>query len=237
MTCELQSTLHATGIQWPALRNPIPCMPHVIQHAFGAFISRHSVLCGKKSWEAYVCDQQYSGDEIIHIGQRQTLQKEGNAGINNFSAMRPGLAQIIGKVDISSIFPSPEPDLDRPENGCHNGYVDTWSSKRVHSLSHSQSVHCSTPSYRCEDTGEFESGVAWVRQPITRIHPCMAPESTMQWFPATLHNTGGTNQCQAYYGWLEAIPLVDPVDVETAYGNSVSDYRYQQWPVQWYGWR
>jgi len=39
MTRELQSTLEASGIEWPALRNHIPCMAHVIQLALGAFMS------------------------------------------------------------------------------------------------------------------------------------------------------------------------------------------------------
>jgi hypothetical protein len=30
MTCELQSTLQASGIEWAALRHCIPCMAHVI---------------------------------------------------------------------------------------------------------------------------------------------------------------------------------------------------------------
>jgi len=39
MTRELQSTLEASGIEWPALMNHIPCMAHVIQLALGAFMS------------------------------------------------------------------------------------------------------------------------------------------------------------------------------------------------------
>jgi hypothetical protein len=33
MTRELQSTLEASGSEWPAMRNHIPCMAHVIQLA------------------------------------------------------------------------------------------------------------------------------------------------------------------------------------------------------------
>jgi len=39
MTRELESTLDAPGIEWPALRNHIPCMAHVIQLALGALMS------------------------------------------------------------------------------------------------------------------------------------------------------------------------------------------------------
>jgi len=38
MTRELQSTLEASAIQWPALRNPIPCMVRVTQLSLGAFM-------------------------------------------------------------------------------------------------------------------------------------------------------------------------------------------------------
>jgi len=56
MTRELQSTLEASGIEYPALRNHIPCMVHVIQMALGAFMSSLGVKCRTKSWEAHECD-------------------------------------------------------------------------------------------------------------------------------------------------------------------------------------
>jgi hypothetical protein len=101
MTLELQSTLEASGIEWPALRNHIPCMAHVIQLALGAFMSSFGVKCRTKSWEAHERDQQFGENESIDIGKSQGLQKEGNARINKVSAMRPGLAKIIEKVHIS----------------------------------------------------------------------------------------------------------------------------------------
>ena len=39
MTHDLQSTLQASVIQWPALMNDIPCMAPVIQLASGAFMN------------------------------------------------------------------------------------------------------------------------------------------------------------------------------------------------------
>jgi len=57
MTHELYSTLEASGIEWPALRNHIPCMAHVIQLAVGAFMSTLSVKDRTKSWEAYEHDE------------------------------------------------------------------------------------------------------------------------------------------------------------------------------------
>jgi hypothetical protein len=82
MTCNLQSTLETSGIKWPALRNHIPCMAHVIQLAWGAFISSLSVKGRTKSWEAHEHDQQCGDDESIDIGKSQRLCKEGNTRIN-----------------------------------------------------------------------------------------------------------------------------------------------------------
>jgi len=101
MTRELQSTLEAAGIEWPALRNHIPCMAHVIQLALGAFMSSLGVKGRTKSWEAHERDQQFGENESMDIGKSQRLRKEGNARINKVSAMKPGLAKIIENVHIS----------------------------------------------------------------------------------------------------------------------------------------
>jgi hypothetical protein len=101
MTCEPQSTLEASGIDWPALRNHIPCMAHVIQLALGAFMSSLGVSGRSLPWEAHERDQQFGENESIDIGKSQRLRKEGNARINKVSAMKPGLAKIIEKVRIS----------------------------------------------------------------------------------------------------------------------------------------
>jgi hypothetical protein len=101
MTGELQSTLEASRIEWPALRNHIRCMAHVIQLALGAFMSSLSVKGRTKSWKAHERDQQFGENENIDIGNSQRLRKEGNARINKVLAMRPGLAKIIEKVSIS----------------------------------------------------------------------------------------------------------------------------------------
>jgi len=174
MTRELQSTLEASGIEWPALRNHIPCMAHVIQLALGAFMSSLGVKCRTKSWEAHERDQQFDENESIDIGMSQRLRKEGNARINKVSALRPGLAKIIEKVRISWYFESPEADLHKAENACCINYTNTWSPKRVYWLSQSQSPHCSTSEYGCEDTLELYSGVARAHLPLTGIHPPVA---------------------------------------------------------------
>jgi hypothetical protein len=82
MTSELPSTLEASGLEWPALRNHILCMVQVIQLAFGAFMSSLGVKGSTYSWEAHEHDQQFGENEIINIGKSQRLRKEGNTRIN-----------------------------------------------------------------------------------------------------------------------------------------------------------
>jgi len=101
MTCELQSTHEASGIEWPALRNHIACMAHVIQLALGAFMSSLGVKGRTKCWEAHERDQQFGENESIDIWNSKRLRKEGNARINTVSAMKPGLTKIFEKVRIS----------------------------------------------------------------------------------------------------------------------------------------
>jgi hypothetical protein len=101
MTRDLQSTLEASGMEWPALRNHRPCMAHVIRLAFSAFMSCFGVKGHTKSWEAHDRDQHFGENESIEIGKVQRLRKEGNVRINKVSAVRPGLAKIFEKVRIS----------------------------------------------------------------------------------------------------------------------------------------
>ena len=116
MTRELQSTLEDSRIEWPALRNHIPCIAHITQLALGAFMSSLDIKGRTKSWEAHERDQQFGENQSIDIGRSQRLQKEGNARINKVLAMRPGLAKIIEKVHISRYFESPETNLYIAEN-------------------------------------------------------------------------------------------------------------------------
>jgi len=132
MTRKLQSTLEASGIEWAALRNHIPCMAHIMQLAFGAFMGSLGVKDHTKSWEAHECDQQFGENQSIDIGKSQRLRKEGNARINKVSPMRSGLAKIIEKVHISWYFENSETDLHIAENACGIDYADTWSSKWVY---------------------------------------------------------------------------------------------------------
>ena len=76
-------------------------MTHIIRRAFGAFMSRLGVKACNMSWEAHESEQQFGENDSTDIGKSQRLRKEGNAGINMVSAMRPGLVNIIEKVRIS----------------------------------------------------------------------------------------------------------------------------------------
>ena len=101
ITRELQSTLEASAIPWPALRNCIPCMAHIIQRTFGAFMSSLGVQGHNKSWAVHEHDQQFGNNQSTDNGKSQRLRNEGNATINKVSAMKPGLAKIIEIVPIS----------------------------------------------------------------------------------------------------------------------------------------
>ena len=132
MTRELQSTLEASAGEWPALRNHIPFMAHIIQLALGAFMSSLGVQGCTKSWEAHERIQQFGENESVDMGKSQRLLKEGNSRINKVSSMRPGLAKIIEKVHISRYFESAGTDHHIAENACGIDYTNTWLSKRVH---------------------------------------------------------------------------------------------------------
>jgi hypothetical protein len=69
ITRELQSILEASGIEWPALSNHLPCMVHVIQLALGAFMSSIGVKGQTKSWEDHERELQYGENESIDIGK------------------------------------------------------------------------------------------------------------------------------------------------------------------------
>jgi len=101
MTGKLQSTLEASRNEWPALRNHIPCMAHVMLLALGAFMSSLGVKGRTKSWKAHEREQQFGENGIIDGGKSQRLREEGNDRINKVLAMKRGLAKIIEKVRIS----------------------------------------------------------------------------------------------------------------------------------------
>jgi len=236
MTCELQSTLEAWGIEWPALRNQLPCMAQLIQLAVGAFMSSLGVNCHTKSWEAHERDQQFVENEIIDIGKSQRLRNKGNARINKVSAMRPGLAKIIEKLCIAWYLQCPEADLHMTENACCINCANTWSPKRGYWLSKSQCLHWSSSDYGCEVTLELYTGIARVRLSCTEIHTRVASRPKLQWIPATIHNSGWMDDCQVSHGSIEAISILDPPDVKEAYSRIASRYHSVQWHVRSHGW-
>jgi len=216
MIPELQSTLEATALLWPALWKHIPCMAHIIQLAFGVFMSSLSVKGCTKSWEAHERNQQFGENESIDNGKSQRLRKEVNARINKVSATKPGLANIFQKLRILWHFGSPEIDLHIVENACRIDYADTWSSKRVHWLSNCQSSQRGSADYGCEDMLKFNSAVARARLPTTGIHRRVAAKSNIHWLPASIHNSRWVDHCAVCDGSIEAIVILDPVDVEEA---------------------
>ena len=170
MSRELQSKPEATGIEWSALKNHTGCMAHVIQLGLGAFMSSLSVNGRTKSWEVHERDQQSEENESIDIGKSPRLRKEGTARINKVSAMKPGFGKIIEKVRISPYFESSEIDPQRQKNACCIDCADTWSSKRVHSLSKSQSPNHGTSDSGSIDTVKLHTGGARACPPIMGIH-------------------------------------------------------------------
>jgi len=236
MTGNRQSIFEDSRIEWPAWRNHLSCVAHVIQLASGAFMSSLGVKCRTKSWVAHQCIQQFGENESIDIGKSQRLRKEGNAGTSKVSALRPGQAKIIQKGHISWYFESPETGLNIAENACCINYAYTWSPKRVHWLSKSQSMQCGTSDYGCEDTLELHTGVARARLPFIGIHMWVALNSKIQWIPATLHNSGWMDDCLVCRWSIEAISILDPMDVAEAYSHIESRYHRVQWHVRSHGW-
>jgi len=63
MTCESKSTCEDSGIEWPALKNQIPCMAHVIQLTLGEFMGSLGMKGQMRSWEDHDGDQQSGENE------------------------------------------------------------------------------------------------------------------------------------------------------------------------------
>ena len=75
MTRELQSTLEAPGIRWPAMRSHIRCMAHILQLDFGAFMSNLGENGRTESWETHERDPRIGETESSDIGSNQRLRK------------------------------------------------------------------------------------------------------------------------------------------------------------------
>jgi len=200
MTRKSQSSLEASEIEWLALRNHTPCMAHIIQHGLGTFLYSLGVKGCIKSCEAHERVQQFRENENTEIAKCQRLRKECNAWINKVSAMKPGLPMIIGKVPISTYFEYPKTNLHKSESMCCIVCTGTWLSKRVHWLSNRQSVDRSTTNYVFEVKVKLHTGVAWVGQPIKRIHLWVAQLLNIPWLLAlsTQHKINGPSPSMAW---------------------------------------
>jgi len=236
MTRKWHTTLEASGTEWPALRNHIQCLAHVIQHALGAFMSSIGVKGCTKSWETHEHNQQFGENDSIDIGKSRRPRKEGNPRINKVSAMRQSLAKIIEKVHISRYFEYPETDLYIAVHACSIDDADSGLSKRVHWLSQRQYTNRSTTNFGCQGTVECIPGVAWPSLSSTWIHSCVARYSTIRRLPATLHNTSWIDHHPVCHGHFKASPIVEPLDVEKAYGYASSCHHGLHWHVRSYGW-
>jgi len=232
MTQELQSTLVAFHIVWPALRNHIPCMAHIIQLALGAFMSSLSVTSRTMSWYAHERNQHVGENESIDIAKSQRHRKEGNAWIDKVLAIRPGLATILEKVRISRYFESPVSDLHIAANECCSDYTDTASSKQVHWLSKANVRLAVLPVMHVK---RWWNSTLELHEKSYRLW-----EFTRQCFRhanfskllATAHNAAWMEHRQVCHGGVKSFPIQDPVDVQTAYGYSASRYHCLQYYVQ-----
>ena len=205
-----------------------------MQLALDAFMSSLVVKGHTKSWETHERDQQFGENESIDIGKSQRLRKEGNARINKVSAMKSGWAKIFDKV--RWYFESPEADLHIGENAYYINYANAWLPKPAHWVSKNQSAHCCTSDYGCEDLLERYSRVAWAGLAFTVIHTRVVSKLKIQWILAAIHNSGRMDDCQLWHRSIEAIWILDPLDVEEAYSHIASRYHSIQWHVPSPGW-
>jgi len=180
ITHKLRSMLEASRIEWPALWNHIPCMVHVILLALGAFMISIAFTGHIKSSEAQERNQQFGENDSIDIRKSQRLWNEGNAWMHKVLATRPCFAKIFEKEHNSRNFEYPDTELDIAQNACCIDYADTGLSKWVHWLSKSHSSNRGATHYGCDDTLEFDTGVAWVSGLITRTNLQVATESKTQ---------------------------------------------------------
>ena len=151
--------------------------------------------------------------------------------------MKPGLAKTIEKVRISWYFECPEADFHLAENTSCINCANTWSPKRVTWLSRSQSQHCSSSDYGCVDKWELYSGVGQERLLLTGSHTWVASKPKIQRIPAAIHNSGWMDDFEVCHVSIDAILILDTLDVEEAYSHIASHYHSVQWHVRSHGWR
>jgi len=91
-------------------------------------------------------------------------------------------------------------------------------------MSKSQCQHCGTSDYGCKDRLELYTGVTQAGLSITGIHTCVASQPNIHQIPVTVYNPGSVDGCEVCHGSIEAIPILDPVDVQEAYTHIASHY-------------
>jgi hypothetical protein len=129
-----------------------------------------------------------------------------------------------------------ETDISIEDNVCCIDYADTWSSKQVYLLWKSKSPHCGTSDYGCEETLELHTRVARAPLPIPGIQMWVASKPKIYWILATLNNLEWMDNCQICYGSIEAISILDHLEVEEACSDIPSRYHSVQSYVPSHGW-
>jgi len=174
MTGERQSTLEATGIEWPASRHHIPWVAHVIRLALGTFMNNPKVKGCTMTWEAREHNHQIWRQWMLrHWKESKTSERAqywNEQAVGNETWFRKDNSETtyFKKFWMSWYWPS--------YSGECMLYWLRWHQVGVHWLSKIQSTHCGTTYSGFEHTVELDTGVAWVSLPIMRIHPQVAQE-------------------------------------------------------------
>jgi hypothetical protein len=62
-----------TAMEWSAMTSHIPCMAHVIQLCFGAFMNSLGVKGREKSWEAHQRDKHFDENITSKSGKNKAI--------------------------------------------------------------------------------------------------------------------------------------------------------------------
>jgi hypothetical protein len=125
-------------------------MAYNIQAFLNASMSPLGIKSCTTTWDAYEHNQQFGENHTMHIGKSHRVQKDGKDRINIMSAMRSGLAEKMRNFIFQQILKL----LDWMSD------THTCSLRQVRCLSISENAHRSTAYARCEDTVEFDAGLA-----------------------------------------------------------------------------
>jgi hypothetical protein len=73
ISCKVQSTNEASGIEWPVFSNYLPRMVHVIPLILGAFMYCPGVKGHTMSWEGHERNMQFGLNESTDFANSQRL--------------------------------------------------------------------------------------------------------------------------------------------------------------------